>query len=95
MPKKTRLTEAQKRIAGAAKAGAAEAKYVASDALGAAATAAAGVVLQRVSEALGQGQEKVEKAVPADHPGGTPKRRPGVRKSAISPGRAKTVGGGQ
>ena len=38
---------------------------MASDALGAAASAAAGVVLGRVSEALGSGQKKVDEAVPA------------------------------
>jgi hypothetical protein len=38
---------------------------VASDALGAAASAAAGVVLDRVSEALGSGQNKLESMTPA------------------------------
>ena len=40
------------------------AKDVATDALGAAASAAAGVVLGRVSEALGSGQKKVDEALP-------------------------------
>ena len=59
------LDAAQKTVVKAAKAGAEGVKDVASDALGAAASAAAGVVLGRVSEALGSGQKKVDEAVPA------------------------------
>lgn len=97
MSKKSKLTKAQETIAQAAKAGAAGAKDVASDALGAAATAAAGVVLQRVSQTLAGGQQKVEQALPADQPAmaGRPKRRrmaarptSGPRKSAT--GRKKS-----
>jgi hypothetical protein len=94
MAKKTKLIKAQERITEAAKAAAPGVKDVASDALGAAATAAAGVVLQRVSQTLAQGQEKVEKAVPVDDPAGprerskrgrkTVKPRSGLRKSATS-----------
>src|SRR5262245_28073917 len=69
MAKKSKLTKAQDRITETAKAGAADAKEVASDALGAAAAAAAGVVLQRVSQALAPGQEK--DAVPAIDPVGS------------------------
>jgi hypothetical protein len=66
MTKKSKLGKAQERMADAAKAAGAGAKDVASDALGAAAAAAAGVVLQRVSQTIAGGREKVERAVPAD-----------------------------
>jgi hypothetical protein len=59
------LDAAQKTVVGAAKVGARGVKNVASDALGAAASAAAGVVLDRVSEALGSGQNKLESMTPA------------------------------
>jgi hypothetical protein len=52
MAKKSILDTAQKTVVKAAKVGAEGAKDVASDALGAAASAAAGVVLGRVSKAL-------------------------------------------
>lgn len=93
MARKSKLAKAQERITDAAKAAAPGVKDAASDALGAAATAAAGVVLQRVSQALAQGQEKVEGAVPPNQPAGqrptskrrtTAKLRSGRRKSAAS-----------
>jgi hypothetical protein len=94
MAKKTKLTKAQERITEAAKAAAPEVKDVATDALGAAATAAAGVVLHRVSQALSKRQEKVEKAVPANDLAvsrgrsmgrrTTAKPKSGLRKSATS-----------
>ena len=65
MAKKGMLDAAQKTVVGAAKLGARGVKSVASDALGAAASAAAGVVLDRVSEALGSGQNKLENMTPA------------------------------
>jgi hypothetical protein len=65
MAKKGMLDAAQKTVVGAAKLGAREVKSVASDALGAAASAAAGVVLDRVSDALGSGQNKLESMRPA------------------------------
>jgi hypothetical protein len=101
MAKKTKLTKVQERITEAAKAAAPGVKDVASDALGAAATAAAGVVLQRVSQTLAQGQEKVEKAVPVNDPAGSRGRskrgrkalkpRPGLRKSATSRKKSRTT----
>ena len=66
MAKKGMLDAARRKpVVGAAKAGARGVKSVASDALGAAASAAAGVVVDRVSEALGSGQNKLEKMAPA------------------------------
>ena len=65
MAKKGMLDAGQKTVVGTAKAGARGVKSVASDALGAAASAAAGVVLDRVSKALGSGQNKLEKMSPA------------------------------
>ena len=65
MAKKGMLDTAQKTVVGAAKLGARGVKSVASDALGAATSAAAGVVLDRVSEALGSGQDKLERMTPA------------------------------
>jgi hypothetical protein len=65
MAKKSMMSEAQDTIVDAAKTGAQGVKTVASDALGAAAAAAAGVVLDSVSKALGTGQKKVEDAAPA------------------------------
>ena len=65
MAKKGMLDAGQKTVVGTAKAGARGVKSVASDALGAAASAAAGVVLDRVSEALGSGQNKLESMTPA------------------------------
>jgi hypothetical protein len=58
------LDTAQNTVVKAAKVGAEGAKDVATDALSAAASAAAGVVLGRVSEALGSGQKKVDEALP-------------------------------
>jgi hypothetical protein len=68
MSKRSKLAEAQERVADAAKVAGAGAKDIASDALGAAAAAAAGVVFQRVSQTIARGQEKVDQAVPADRP---------------------------
>ena len=58
MAKKSVLDSTQKTVVKAAKVGARGVKDVASDALGAAASAAVGVVLGRVSEALGSGSTK-------------------------------------
>jgi hypothetical protein len=97
MSKKSKPREAQDKIAQAAKTGAAGAKDVASDALGAAATAAAGVVLQRVSEALAPGQQKVEQAILADQPAMTSRSRTtaeprsGLRRAAPSRKRGRTI----
>jgi hypothetical protein len=83
MPKKSKLRKAQDRIAQVAKRGAAGAKDVASDALGVAATAATGVVLQRVSEALAPGQHKVKQAIPADQPAMTRNRTVAEPRSGL------------
>jgi hypothetical protein len=66
MGKRGILDAAQKTVVKAAKVGAEGAKDVATDALGAAASAAAGVVLGRVSEALGSGQKEVDEALPEE-----------------------------
>jgi hypothetical protein len=89
MSKKSKLAEAQESIADVAKVAGAGAKDIASDALGAAATAAAGVVLQRVSETIARGQEKVDQTVPADRPamagslGRSQRRKPAKSRSAL------------
>jgi hypothetical protein len=89
MSKKSKLAEAQERIADVAKVAGAGAKDIASDALGAAAAAAAGVVFQRVSETIARGQEKVDQAVPADRPamaeplGTSQRRRTAKSRSAL------------
>jgi hypothetical protein len=62
MAKKGVLVSTQKTVVKAAKIGAQGVKDVATDALGAAASAAAGVVLGRVSEALGRGPRKPDEA---------------------------------
>lgn len=81
MAKKGLLDAAQKTVVEGAKVGAESAKDVASDALGAAASAAAGVVLGRVSKALGTGQTKAEQAPAAPRPASPSKARP-IRKPA-------------
>jgi hypothetical protein len=89
MSKKSKLAEAQEKIADVAKVAGAGAKDIASDALGAAAAAAAGVVLQRVSETIARGQEKVDQAVPADRPamaelpGRSQRRKPAKSRSTL------------
>jgi hypothetical protein len=88
MSKKSKLAEAQERIADVAKVAGAGAKDIASDALGAAAAAAAGVVFQRVSETIARSQEKVDQAVPADRPAmaeslGTPQRRRTAKSRSV------------
>jgi hypothetical protein len=62
MAKKSVLDSTQKTVVKAAKVGARGVKDVATDALGAAASAAVGVVLERVSEALGTGNPKADEA---------------------------------
>jgi hypothetical protein len=62
MAKKSVLDSTQKTVVKAAKIGAQGVKDVATDALGAAASAAVGVVLGRVSEALGSGSPKPDEA---------------------------------
>jgi hypothetical protein len=64
MAKQKMLDTAQKKVVKAVKTGAEGVKSVAGDALGAAASAAAGVVLERFSEALGSGQNNLKNAVP-------------------------------
>jgi hypothetical protein len=87
MTKKGLVEDAKNTLVDAAKVGAEGVKTVGSEALSAAAAAAAGVVLERVSQALGAGQKKVDETVqpmqPA--PGDTddasgPARRGSVRK---------------
>jgi hypothetical protein len=97
MAKQNMLNVAQKKVVEAAKTGAEGVKNVAGDALGAAASAAAGVVIERVSEALGSGQKKLREAVP---PGqyavadiATRARKKPPRKSAVKrKGSAKKQG---
>ena len=60
------LDAGKKTVVKAAKLSAEGVKDVASEALGAAAATAAGVVLKRASEALSSGQKKVDEAVPAN-----------------------------
>ena len=64
MTKKGLVEDAKHKLVDAAKVGAEGVKTVGSEALTAAATAAAGVVLERVSQALGAGQQKVEEIIP-------------------------------
>src|SRR5829696_5671061 len=80
MAKKNTLTEAQKSISGAAKTGAAIVKPVASAALG--------VVLDTVSNALKSGGQRVEKATPdateAARIAATPSIKSTTRKKAVA-----------
>jgi hypothetical protein len=97
MAKKGMLDAAQKTVVRTAKAGARGVKSVASDALGAAASAAAGVVLDRVSEALGSGQNKLESMTPAAQRAmqktATPSKRTPAKKSvAEKKGSARKLG---
>jgi len=88
MAKKSMLTEAQDSISEAAKTGAAVVKPVASAALGAAAAAAAGVVLDSMSNALKSGGRKLERATP----GATDAVRVAATPSTRSRPRKKTSG---
>ncbi|MDB5601316.1 MAG: hypothetical protein JWN71_3360 [Xanthobacteraceae bacterium] len=65
MAKDSMVTDAKNTVVEAAKAGAEGMKTVAGEALGAAAVAAAGVMLDHVSKALSQGADKVETSRPA------------------------------
>ncbi len=98
MAKRTILDAAQKTVVKAAKAGAEGVKDVATDALGAPASAAAGVVLGRVSDALGSSQKKADEAAPrvsqALSTTTPPRRKPITKRSgkserAATPRRAK------
>jgi colicin import membrane protein len=66
MAKKSMLSEVQDTVVHAAKTGAEGVKSIAADATGAAASAAlaaaAGVVVERISEALAEGKKKVDSA---------------------------------
>ena len=65
LAKNSMIRDAKETVVDAAKTGAEEIKETAREALGAAAAAAAGVVLQRVSGALAAGEAKVTEATPA------------------------------
>ena len=65
MAKFSMMTDAKETIVDAAKAGAEGVKTVAGEALGAAAAAAAGVVLEHMSNALAAGDAKIQEATPA------------------------------
>lgn len=65
MAKDSIMTDAKDTMVEAAKSGAEGMKTVAGEALGAAAVAAAGVVLDHVSKALSQGAQQVETSKPA------------------------------
>jgi len=88
MAKKSMLTEAQDSVSEVAKAGAAIVKPVASAALGAAAAAAAGVVLDSVSNALKSGGQRMEKAAPdatdAVRIAATPSGKRKTKKKAVA-----------
>lgn len=65
MAKKSVMTDAKDSLLDAAKTGAEGVKSVAGEALGAAAVAAVGVVLDRVTSALGTGEQQLAAATPA------------------------------
>ena len=65
MAKKSMMTDAKETIVDAAKTGAEGAKVVAGEALGAAAAAAAQVVLTHMASALATGEKKLDAAKPA------------------------------
>lgn len=93
MAKRTILDAAQQTVVKAAKVGAEGVKDVATDALGAAASAAAGVVLGRVSDALGSGQKKADEAAPRVSQAlstTTPSRRKPIKKGSRNSERAAT-----
>ena len=90
MTKKGLVEEAKDTLVDAAKVGAQGVKSVGSEALGAAATAAAGVVLGRVSQALGAGQEKVEEAVPPFRAAAGDKVKMADRSKKVKSSRTKT-----
>ena len=90
MTKKGLVEEAKDTLVDAAKVGAQGVKSVGSEALGAAATAAAGVVLGRVSQALGAGQEKVEEAVPQFRAAAGDKVKIADRSKKVKSSRTKT-----
>jgi hypothetical protein len=60
MTKNTAIQNAKKSVVDAAKTGTEQLKDVATEALGAAAAAAAGVVMDRVAEALGAGEKRAD-----------------------------------
>src|SRR3954469_10322314 len=105
MTKEGLVEDAKNKLADAAKVGAQGVKAVGREALTAAATAAAGVVLDRVSQALGAGQQKAEEAIPqmearspdqdqmARRParGVAPKKAQAARSSTKSSQRKKAV----
>ena len=62
MAKKSLTQEAKANVVGAAKSGAVEARNITGEALGAAAAAAAEVVLNRIAQALGSGSKSVASA---------------------------------
>jgi hypothetical protein len=91
MAKNSIMTDAKDTMVEAAKSGAEGMKTVAGEALGAAAVAAAGVVLDHVSKALGQGAQDVEANKPAmtqaaaeavNFAGAAPARKSAKKKSA-------------
>lgn len=65
MAKKSKLEEVQSTFVEAAKTGADNLRVVAGEALGAAAAAAAGVVMDHVAQALASGEKSVSDATPA------------------------------
>src|SRR5215213_2770129 len=83
MTKKSLVKDAKNTLTDAAKVGAEGVKMVGSEALGAAAAAAAEVVLKRASQALGAGQQKVEEAIP-------PLRGPSVERKKKTKTKAAT-----
>ena len=79
------LTKAKDAVTDAAQRGAQEVKIVASDALGAAARAATGVVLEAAANALASGEATVKQQTPAM------KRAAGRAASFKKPARKKTA----
>jgi hypothetical protein len=97
MAKKGVLDTTQKTVVKVAKIGAEGVKDVATDALGAAASAVAGVVLGRVSDAVGSRQGKAKQAVPggpkAVSADTTRSKRKPIKKRLATPGGSATKTG--
>jgi hypothetical protein len=93
MAKKSKLAKAEKRITDAAKAAAPGVKDVASGALGAAAKAAAGVVLSEFRRRLPRRKRRLKEQVPPNQPAG---QRPTSKRRTIAkmdwPGSRPTIG---
>jgi hypothetical protein len=94
MAKKTLAQEAKRNVVGAAKSGAAEARNITGEALGAAAAAAAEVVLSRIAQALGSGSQSIAwaKAAPPRLKGAVSKSISGARPTSGAQATGEEVG---